>query len=48
MSERIDQFTSDLNQRLTGLEAKVKELKEKLSTASKDAESTIKATLGLS
>jgi uncharacterized protein YicC (UPF0701 family) len=45
MSEKIDQFTSDLNQRLTGIEAHLKQLKEKLTTTSKEAESTIKAKL---
>ncbi|MGP1383643.1 MAG: hypothetical protein ACTS2F_08790 [Thainema sp.] len=45
MSQKIDQFTNDLNQRLNGIEAHLKQLKDKLTTASKDAESTIKAKL---
>ena len=45
MSEKIDQFTSDLNQRLTGIEAHLKQLKAKLTTTSKEAEDTVKAKL---
>jgi len=45
MSQKIDQFTNDLNQRLTGIEAHLKQLKGKLTTVSKEAEGTIKTKL---
>lgn len=45
MSEQIDRFCDDLKVRLNGIESHLAQVKEKLVTASKDAEDTIKTKL---
>lgn len=45
MSDKIDQFCDDLKVRLNDIEAQLLRVKDKLGSASKDAEETIKTKL---
>lgn len=45
MSEQINKFCDDLKPCLNDIESQLMRIKDKISTASKDAEATIKAKL---